>query len=268
MKKRSKENLQVVILCGGAGARLREETEFRPKPLVEVGGKPILWHIMKIYSHAGFRDFILCLGYKGQMIKNYFLDYLYAHNDFTVNLGSPGQIHFHGRHEASDWNITLVDTGLGTPTGGRIKVVEKYIEGDSFFATYGDGVADIDLKGLVAFHRRHSKIGTLTGVRPRSQFGIIEADDSGEVVGFREKPVVDELVNGGFFVFNRAFFRYLDGKSVLEKEPFSKLAKERELAAYRHQGFWQCLDTFKDQEYLNQLWSKGKPPWKVWGHEQ
>ncbi len=262
------EKLKVVILCGGAGARLKEETEFRPKPLVEVGGKPILWHIMKIYSHYGFRDFILCLGYKGQMVKEYFLDYLYAHNDFTIHLSSPGRIQFHGKHEEGDWNITLVDTGLETMTGGRIKAVEKYVPDPTFFATYGDGVADIDLRGLLAYHRKQGKIATITGVQPRSQFGMIEANGSGEVLRFREKPVLTDLANGGFFVFNRDVFKYLEKNSVLEKEPFSKLAKAGELALYRHQGFWQCLDTFKDQEHLNQLWLSGKPPWKVWDHER
>ena len=264
----AKQKMKVVILCGGAGARLKEETEFRPKPLVEVGGKPILWHIMKIYSHYGFSDFIICLGYKGQMIKTYFLDYLYAHNDFTMNLGGPGRIRFHGRHDEDDWNITLVDTGPETQTGGRIKAIEKYIQGDTFFANYGDGVADMNLNRLLAYHRKHGKIATVTGVQPRSQFGMIKTNAQGGVVEFREKPTLEGWVNGGFFVFNRDVFRYLQKDTMLEKEPFSKLAKDEELELYRHEGFWQCLDTFKDLEYLNQLWGRGKAPWKVWSHEK
>jgi glucose-1-phosphate cytidylyltransferase len=256
--------MKVVILCGGAGARLREETEFRPKPLVEVGGKPILWHIMKIYSHYGFNDFILCLGYKGQMIKKYFLEYPYLENDFTVNLGSPGKIQFHGKHQEDRWNITCVDTGLDTPTGGRIKAVEKYVDSGPFFATYGDGVADIHLKDLIKFHQKQGKIATLTGVQPRSQFGMIETGGKDQIVGFREKPVVGECVNGGFFVFEQKIFNFLKKDSTLEGEPFSKLADKRELALYRHKGFWQCLDTFKDQEYLNNIWAKGRPAWRIW----
>ncbi len=258
--------MKVVILCGGAGARLREETEFRPKPLVEIGGKPILWHIMKIYSHFGFNDFILCLGYKGQMIKDYFLGYPYAQNDFTINLSSPGQIRFQGRPRGDRWNVTLVDTGLETMTGGRIKVIEKYIQDDIFFATYGDGVADINLKDLLAYHRKHKKIATITGVQPRTQFGMIETDEEGLVSGFKEKPRLDEWANGGFFVFDRKIFSYLGKNAVLEKESFSKLADKKELALYRHKGFWQCLDTFKDQEYLNNLWTKGRPLWRIWDH--
>jgi glucose-1-phosphate cytidylyltransferase len=255
---------QIVILCGGAGARLKEETEFRPKPLVEVGGRPILWHIMKIYSHFGFTDFILCLGYKGQMIKQYFLDYLYSHSDFTMNLSSPGRIAFHGSHQENRWNITLADTGLDTMTGGRIRRIEKYVDTDPFFVTYGDGVADINLKDLLAFHKKQGKIATMTGVQPQSQFGMVEADGSGTVLEFKEKPVLDNWVNGGFFVFNRSVFRFLDDASVLEKEPLTRLAKQGELSLYRHRGFWKCLDTFKDLEYLNQMWSNGKAPWRVW----
>jgi glucose-1-phosphate cytidylyltransferase len=241
---------KVVILCGGTGARLREETEFRPKPLVEVGDKPVLWHIMKIYSHYGFNDFILCLGYKGQMIKQYFLDYPYLENDFTVNLGSPGKITFHGRHQEDAWNITCVDTGAETMTGGRIKAVEKYVDTNPFFVTYGDGVADIDLKALMKFHQRKGKIATITGVQPRTQFGMIRAEQD-RVTGFLEKPVLGECVNGGFFVFDRRIFNYLKKDVMLEKEPFSALAEKGQISLYRHKKFWQCLDTFKDQEYLN-----------------
>ena len=267
MSPTSKERAKVVILCGGAGARLKEETEFRPKPLVEVGGKPILWHIMKIYSHYGFNDFVLCLGYKGQLIKQYFFDYSYAHNDFTIDLGSPGEIHFHGKHHEDRWKVTLADTGLETLTGGRIKAVEKYVDTDPFFVTYGDGVADIDLRDLLSFHRKQGKIATITGVQPRTQFGMIKVGSSGDVIGFKEKPVLNDWANGGFFVFNRRVFNYLGRDMMLEKEPFMRLTEKGELALYRHKGFWQCLDTFKDLEYLNNLWIREKAPLRVWTHE-
>ena len=259
-----KSKMKVVILCGGTGTRLKEETEFRPKPLVEIGGKPLLWHVMKIYSHFGFNDFILCLGYKGQMIKKYFLDYPYVQNDFTVNLGFPGRARFHGKHQEDQWNITCVDTGLETQTGGRIKAIQKYVDSDPFFCTYGDGVADINLKDLLAYHQKQGRIATITGVRPRIQFGIIKTGGEGRVTGFQEKPILDDYVNGGFFVFDRRIFNFLKKDVMIEREPFTRLAQKGELGLYPHKKFWQCLDTFKDQEYLNQLWAKGKPAWRVW----
>jgi glucose-1-phosphate cytidylyltransferase len=267
-RKGDRTKTKVVILCGGAGTRLKEETDFRPKPLVEIGGKPILWHIMKIYSQFGFSDFTLCLGHKGHMIKTYFLDYMYAHSDFTMNLGSPDRIQFHGRHQEDRWAITLADTGLETSTGERIKRIEKYIDCDPFFVTYGDGVGDVNIKNLLAFHLKHGKIATITGVQPQSQFGIIEADGVGNVQGFKEKPRLTDWVNGGFFVFNRAVFNHLKDGSVLEEQPLIELARREELAIYRHQGFWQCMDTFKDVEFLNQLWTKGNAPWKIWREEE
>ncbi|HHL38944.1 MAG TPA: glucose-1-phosphate cytidylyltransferase [Deltaproteobacteria bacterium] len=260
--------MQVVILCGGMGTRLKEETEFRPKPMVEIGGKPILWHIMKIYSHYGFKEFILCLGYKGSIIKEYFLNYEYMTNDFTIELGSEKSITVHNARNNHDWKVTLAETGLDTLTGGRIKRIEKYIEGDTFFATYGDGLADIDIRELLAFHRRSGKTATLTGFHPISRFGVIEVDKDYTVERFREKPRLDGLISGGFFVFNRKIFDYIDGDdSILERQPMHRLAEERQLAMYHHQGFWHSMDTYRDFLDLNRMWEEGKTPWKVWNDD-
>ncbi|MBI4970704.1 MAG: glucose-1-phosphate cytidylyltransferase [Candidatus Omnitrophica bacterium] len=261
---KTNNSLKVVILCGGAGTRLKEETDFRPKPLVEVGTRPILWHIMKIFSHFGFNDFILCLGHKGHMIKEYFMNYVIRNNDFTINLDKPGEIKFHGDHNEGHWKITLVDTGLNTMTGGRIKRVQRYVDTDPFLVTYGDGVADVDILKLLEYHKKQNTIATVTGVQPLSQFGIIEMEREGKAMGFKEKPKLDSWVNGGFFVFQNKFFDYLTDDSVLEQEPLKKLASEKQLAIYPHQGFWQCMDTFKDVEGLNQLWQEKRAEWKVW----
>ncbi len=231
--------MQTVILCGGKGTRLREYTENIPKPLVEIGGKPIIWHLMKIYANYGFKDFILCLGYKGEIIKEYFKD-------------------------SKEWNITYVDTGQETNTGGRIKKIEKYIKDDIFFANYADGLANINLKELLEHHKSKKKIATLTTVNPLSQFGIIEIGNDGTILKFKEKPLLNQWINGGFFVFSREIFNYLDENSVLEKQPFEKLAAEKQISAYKFNGFWMCMDTFKDTQTLNELWSKENPPWKVW----
>jgi glucose-1-phosphate cytidylyltransferase len=255
--------VKVVILCGGKGTRIREETEYRPKPLVEIGGRPILWHIMKLYSTHGYREFVLCLGYKGEMIKKYFLNYGPLNADFTIDVSS-GEVVFHDAHK-EDWVVTLADTGKEAMTGARLKRVERYIDSDSFMVTYGDGVANLNIKKLVEFHKKHGRIGTVTGVRPSSRFGelVVEGDKAME---FREKPQVQEgVINGGFFVFNKDFFDYLsnDDSCTLEREPLENLAADGELMVYLHKGFWQCMDTYRDFKLLNDLWSRG-PPWKIW----
>ena len=257
--------MKVVILCGGLGTRLREETEFRPKPMVEIGGRPILWHIMKIYAHYGFRDFILCLGYRGNMIKEYFLNYEAMNNDFTICLGNQNRINYHGAHNEQNFSVTLVDTGLETMTGGRVKRIEKYIGEDTFMVTYGDGVADIDIAAVVDFHHAHGQIVTMTTVRPISRFGLLDVDDTGRALNFAEKPKLDVWASAGFFVFNRQIFDYLGGDDcVLEQEPLERLAHEGKLMAYRHSGFFFAMDTYREYKYLNELWATGKGPWKVW----
>jgi glucose-1-phosphate cytidylyltransferase len=258
--------LKVVILCGGLGTRLREETEFRPKPLVEVGGRPILWHIMKIYAHHGLRDFVLCLGYRGQMIKEYFLNYEAMNNDFTICLGRQHRIAYHDAHGEQDFQVTLADTGAETMTGGRVKRIEKYVTDDAFLVTYGDGVADIDIRALLDFHRRHGRLATITTVHPFSRFGQLDVDDEGHVREFVEKPQLQGWASAGFFVFDRRVFDYLGGDDcVLEREPLERLAAEGQLMAYRHGGFFYAMDTYREYEYLNELWAAGRAPWKVWG---
>lgn len=257
------QKCKVFILCGGMGTRLREQTEYIPKPLVQVGGRPILWHIMKIYAHYGYTDFTCCLGYKGDLIKQYFLNYAYINNDFTVTFGNNNEKVVMNATE-KDWRVTLCDTGLETMTGGRIKRIEKLVDGENFMVTYGDGVADIDIDRLYAFHLEKGRIATVTGVSPISRFGIIEDDGNGLVLGFREKPQVHELVNGGFFVFNRRVFEYLESNSILEKEPMVNLARDRELAVYQHKGFWFCMDTYRDYLDINRMWDEGQAGWKIW----
>ncbi len=257
--------MKVAILCGGKGTRLKEHTESIPKPLIEIGDKPILWHIMKIYSAFGFNDFILCLGYKGQAIKEYFMDYLsWRFHDFTLDLNQDqSQIQLMNRN-LEKWKITFVDTGLETNTGGRVKRIAQYVNEDSFMVTYGDGVADIDIRALVGYHNSHRKIGTITVVKPELQFGVLDIDNDGQVSRFAEKPVLEQWINGGFFVFRKAFFDYLDDNVVLEQAPLERLAHEGELMAYRHESYWKCMDTYKDTTSLNELWNSGKPAWKIW----
>jgi glucose-1-phosphate cytidylyltransferase len=256
---------QVVILCGGMGTRLREETEYRPKPLVDIGGKPILWHIMKIYSSFGFNDFVLCLGYKGHMIKDYFLNYRVMTSDFTLRAGRREEIQYHNSGRIEDWTITFAETGLEANTGARVKRIEPYVRGDNFMLTYGDGVADLDVAKLWEFHAQHGKIGTVTGVLPFSRYGEL-AVDGGRVTVFSEKPQDEEgYISGGFFIFQRRFFDYLraDDDCVLESEPLGRLAQEGQLMSYLHRGFWRCMDTYRDFVALNDLWKK-QAPWKVW----
>ena len=257
------KNIPVVILCGGMGTRLREETEYKPKPMVEIGGRPILWHIMKIYANYGFTDFILCLGYKGSVIKEYFLSYEMMCNDCTVHLGKKNRITCQSNHTEQDFNITLIDTGLHTMTGGRIKRIEQYITTDKFMVTYGDGLADVNIRELIKFHTSHGKVATLTATQPPSRFGILDLAANGKVNRFREK-VGAEWINGGFFVFNRQVFDYLDIECVLEQKTMEKLAQDSQLMAFAHEGFWMGMDTYREYEMLNAMWDSGTAPWKIW----
>lgn len=257
--------MKAVILAGGLGTRLREETEFRPKPMVEVGGKPILWHIMKIFSHHGITDFVVCTGYRGDVIKDYFLDYEARNNDFTITLGRSHEIHFHDQHLESDWRVTVADTGQTTDTGGRVKRIQRYIEeGDRFLVTYGDGLADIDIGALVRFHEQHGRLATLTTVRPLSRFGVVEVHNDGAVKRFREKPQAEASVNAGFFVFEYPVFEYLSDDCILEEAPLKALAKDGNLSAFAHAGFWQPMDTYRENKLLNDLWDRDEAPWKIW----
>jgi glucose-1-phosphate cytidylyltransferase len=257
--------MKVVILCGGQGTRMREETEYRPKPLVDIGGRPVVWHIMKGFAHFGLRDFILCLGYRGHMIKQYFLDYEAMTNDFTINLGRMRAVDYHGEHEEQEFKVTLADTGFETMTGGRVKRIQKYIKNDCFIVTYGDGLADIEIPRLIDFHKSHGKIATVSTVRPQSRFGMLDVDDGGYVQKFSEKPQMDGWASAGFFVFQRAVFDYLTGdECIMEREPLERLAGENQLKAYRHDGFFYAMDTYREYVALNELWTSGKAPWKVW----
>jgi len=258
--------MKVVILCGGLGTRLREETEFRPKPMARIGGKPILWHIMKIYAHFGFKEFILCLGYKGEMIKEYFYNYEILNNDFTIELGEHKKIEIPCCHEESGWKITLADTGDKGLKGARLKRIEKYIDEDEFMMTYGDGLARIDIPELWDFHKSHDKLATVTGVNSASQFGQLKVVGN-QVEKFREKPEnSSDVINGGFFVFNRKIFDYLidDDNCDFETGPLEKVAQEGQLMVFKHRGFWTCMDNIRDMEYLNQLWNENKAEWKIW----
>lgn len=253
--------MKTVILCGGKGTRLREETSIKPKPMVEIGGRPILWHIMNIYSRFGHRDFILPLGYKGEVIKRYFYEYQALNSDFTVSLKS-GKVDFHPGF-MEDWTVTLCDTGQETLKGGRLKRVARYIDGERFMVTYGDGVADIDIASLLEFHARSGKIGTFTGVRMPSRFGAVRIDEEGHIMSWEEKPLLDEYINCGFFVFEREFLDYLseDENCDLEKEPLEKLAAEGQLAMYPNPGRWMCMDTLRDSLKLNELWDRDEAFW-------
>lgn len=255
--------MKAVILAGGLGTRLSEETETRPKPMVEIGGRPILWHIMQIYSAQGVRDFIICLGYKGYVIKEYFVNYRLHVSDVTIDIGAGG-ISYH-KSRADDWRVTLVDTGEETMTGGRLKRVREYLTDDLFFLTYGDGVADIDLGALVAFHNQHRGLATVTSVVPPGRFGALEISGT-QVRSFREKPAGDGAqINGGFFVLSRKVLDYIAGDStVWEREPMEALARSGQLFAYSHAGFWQAMDTLRDKNHLESLWATGNAPWKLW----
>lgn len=260
--------IPLMILCGGQGSRLREETGVRPKPMVEIGGRPILWHIMKCYAWYGFRDFILCLGYKGHVIREYFLNYKAYNADLTVTLGAPTAVEYHSRHSEEEWRVTLVETGPTSQTGARVARAGRYVESDTFCLTYGDGVGNVDIAALLQFHRKHGKLGTVTGVRPPGRFGELELDREGRAVEFNEKPQVTEgFINGGFFVFQRRFLEdYVNEQHdlVLEQAPLQRLAKDGELMVFAHEGFWQPMDTYRELTLLDQLWESGHAPWKVW----
>ena len=261
--------MKVVILCGGRGTRLREETEFRPKPMLPIGNRPILWHIMKLYAHHRFADFVLCLGYKGHIIKEYFLNYKIMTHDYALRLGDPSSVKFLPGDDCpeGDWWVTFAETGEDAMTGARVKRIERYIDSDTFMLTYGDGVADVNLSALVNFHREHGKIATVTAVRPSGRFGEIEVAANGMVASFAEKPQArGGLINGGFFVFNRRVFDYLedDDSFALEGKPLERLTKEGQLVAFVHDGFWQPMDTYRELSMLNAMWERGEAPWAVW----
>ncbi len=257
--------MKVVILCGGKGLRLLSTEENIPKPLVEIGDKPILWHIMKIYSHYGYKDFILCLGYKGDKIKEYFMRHdTWEDVDFTVNLKERKKIKLHKPVEQEDWNITFADTGVETNTGGRVKRIEKYIDEDEFFLTYGDGVSDININELYDYHKKHGKIMTMTCVRPQSPFGIIDINKENLIMFFHEKPQADYWINGGFCVCNKKIFNFLGENDILEVETIPKFIERKELVAYRYDRFWQCMDTLKHVQILNEMWKSGNAEWKLW----
>jgi glucose-1-phosphate cytidylyltransferase len=257
--------MQVVILCGGQGTRIRDVADDIPKPMIPIGGRPILWHIMRGYAQHGFTDFVLCLGYKSWIIKRYFLDYHLASADFTVRLGSP-EVRIHSADGIEDWRVTLAETGLESMTGCRVKRIEKYIRGDTFLLTYGDGLANVDLRQLVEFHKGHGKIGTVTAVQPPGRFGELELEGR-QVAEFQEKPLLARgRISGGFFVFERELFDRLtdDPALVFEQGPLMQLARDGELMAYLHDGFWHPMDSSRDCKFLNQLWAAGKAPWNTW----
>jgi glucose-1-phosphate cytidylyltransferase len=255
--------MKAVILAGGLGTRISEETEVKPKPMIEIGGRPILWHIMKIYSAFGVNEFIICLGYKGYLIKEFFFNYGLHLSDITVHLASRA-IDVHNVR-AEDWHVQLIETGADTMTGGRLKRISHLIGNDEFFLTYGDGVADVNIDALLAFHRAHKRLATVSAVTPPGRFGSLQLSGN-QVVSFREKPAGDGVsINGGFFVLSPKVLDYIDGdQTVWEREPMERLASEGELCAFRHDGFWHAMDTLRDKRQLEQMWSTGKPPWRVW----
>jgi glucose-1-phosphate cytidylyltransferase len=255
--------MKAVILAGGFGTRISEETYLKPKPMIEIGGKPILWHIMKIYSTHGINDFVICCGYKGYMIKEYFANYFLHMSDVTFDIkNNTMEVH---RKFAEPWKITLVDTGINTMTGGRLKQIQEHVDNETFCLTYGDGVANIDIKKLIHFHKKSKTFATLTGVQPPGRFGILDIKNE-KVTKFNEKPSGDgDWINGGFFVLEPEIFNYIsDESSIWEKEPLEKLATENQLSVFKHNGFWQPMDTVRDQKYLEDLWGALKAPWKIW----
>lgn len=257
--------MKVVVLAGGLGTRISEESHLKPKPMIEIGGRPILWHIMKLYSYYGYNDFIICAGYKQHVIKEWFADYYLHNTDVTFDLKS-NSVEVHSNY-SEPWRVTVVDTGLNTMTGGRVKRIQKYIGSEPFLLTYGDGVSDVDISELLKFHKEYGKYCTLTATSVGQRFGIVEVDEEDGVEGFREKDDADgSLVNVGFMVCEPEVFGYLEGdKTVLEKGPLESLSRDGQLMAYRHKGFWQCMDTMREKEKLEALWESGEAPWKVWG---
>lgn len=258
--------MQVMILCGGMGTRLREETEYRPKPMVEVGGRPILWHIMKHFAHYGLQSFVLCLGYKAAVIKDYFLRYEESNNDFTISLGTQRKVKYHEAHQEQDFEVTLADTGLEAMTGARVKRASRYLREGPFIVTYGDGLSNVDLDALVRFHKSHGKLATVTAVTPTSRFGVLDLEASGRVRTFAEKPRAEGWVNAGFFVFEKEVLEYIDDSEgcVLEREPLERLAREGQLMAYQHPDFFYAMDTYREYQLLTEMWNQGRAPWKTW----
>jgi len=271
--------MKVVILAGGFGTRLEEETHLKPKPMVEIGGRPILWHIMKIYNHYGFRQFVICLGYKGYVIKEFFHNYFLHNSDVTIDMRQSRIVPPQPRLatgvagacrtvNCEPWEVTLIDTGLHTMTGGRIKQIKPYIGNETFMLTYGDGLSDINILELLAHHRKHGKHATLSAVQPIGRFGAMELDQHGNVISFKEKPVGDgRWINGGFFVLEPDVFDYIEGDPPWEEAPLENLCQAGELTAYKHYGFWMCMDTLRDKTQLEKLWDSGHPPWTIWSEK-
>jgi glucose-1-phosphate cytidylyltransferase len=262
------KTIPVAILCGGKGTRLKEETEFRPKPMVTVGDRPLIWHIMKTYSHYGFTDFMLCLGYKGEMIREYFINYDWNHRDILLELGNKGITNLSNGHDEENWRIWLVDTGQETMTGGRLKRLAKYldrIDSNLFMATYGDGVCNVNIKHLLEYHQRQGKMATMTIVRPRSRFGELDIKNN-LIASFQEKPQISQgWINGGYFVLHRKVLDLIEtDDTIFEAEPLNTLSAMGELVAYKHDSFWQCMDTYRELELLNNLYKSGQALWKVW----
>lgn len=264
----TRNQMKVVILCGGKGTRLREETEHRPKPMVPVGRHPILWHIMKYYAHFGHNEFVLCLGYKGDMIKDYFRNYLWNTCDISLSLGQHPKITFHDSHAEEGWSVTLADTGEDSMTGYRVAQIKRYIpQGAPFLLTYGDGLSNIDIAASIEAHRASGKTCTISAVHPAGRFGSIQLDPDGGIHTFNEKPQVEDVyVNGGYMVCENRFFEYLpnDPTVMLEREPIARLVADHQLHSYQHEGWWQPMDTYQEHQFLNQLWNTGNAPWKVW----
>lgn len=257
--------MKVVILAGGFGTRLSEETVLKPKPMIDIGGRPILWHIMKIYSHYGYNDFIVCLGYKGYVIKEYFANYFLHQSDVTFDFRAGNEQIIHA-HTAEPWRVTLVDTGENTMTGGRVKRIQSYTKDETFLLTYGDGVGDVPIDRLVEFHERHGRLATVTAVQPSGRFGALDLDEKGLVEHFQEKPKGDGAwINGGFFVFDPGVFAYIKGdETILEREPLENLARDTNLMAYKHFGYWKPMDTLRDKNELEAAWNENRAPWKAW----
>ena len=258
--------MKVVILAGGYGTRISEESHLKPKPMLGIGDKPILWHIMKIYSHYGFNDFIICCGYKQYVIKEWFANYYLHQSDVTFDFTAENKMMIRNAAEVDPWIVTVVDTGLDTMTGGRVKRIQKYVEKETFMLTYGDGVADVNLEQLLRFHKQHGKMATITTVNAGQRFGVIDIDPTGTIRSFREKSKTDgSLINGGFMVLEPRFFDFIEGDAtVLERVPLERVAELGELKGFKHDGFWHCMDTQRDKQNLEELWASGKAPWKIW----
>ena len=256
--------MKVVILAGGFGTRISEESYLKPKPMIEIGTEPILWHIMKEYSHYGFNEFVICLGYKGYVIKDYFANYFLHTSDVTFDM-EKNQMLVHKNH-SEPWKVTLVDTGLGTMTGGRIKRIQKYVEGKTFMLTYGDGVSDIDINKLLEFHKENKKIATMTAIELGQKYGVLSIDEKNQITSMREKQAKDSsLINGGYMVLEPEIFEFIEGdETVFEQEPLEALVKENQLIAYKHKGFWKCMDTLRDKKEIEEMWKSKNAPWKVW----